>query len=62
MSDVVYDKKEQLEQIESGLLEGEQIVAVYDAIGEHHPVAASTAAWAVATAASSSLSAWSWSR
>jgi hypothetical protein len=33
MSDVVYDKKEQLEQIESGLLEGEQIVAVYDAIG-----------------------------
>ncbi|HZZ49088.1 MAG TPA: CPBP family intramembrane glutamic endopeptidase, partial [Pseudonocardia sp.] len=26
--------------------------AVYDAIGEHHPVAASTAAWAVATAAS----------
>jgi hypothetical protein len=33
MSDVVYDKKEQLEQIQSGLLEGEQIVAVYDAIG-----------------------------
>lgn len=26
--------------------------AVYDAIGEHHPVAASTAAWAAATAAS----------
>ena len=26
--------------------------AVYDAVGEHHPVAASTAAWAVATAAS----------
>ena len=33
MSDVVFDKKEQLEQIESGLLDGEQIVAVYDAIG-----------------------------
>jgi hypothetical protein len=32
MSDV-YDNKGQLEQIESGLLEGEQIIAVYDAIG-----------------------------
>jgi hypothetical protein len=33
MSDVVYDKKEQLEQIETGLLEGEQVIAVYDAVG-----------------------------
>ena len=33
MSDVVYDSKEQLKQIESGLLEGETIIAVYDAIG-----------------------------
>jgi hypothetical protein len=33
MSDVVYDNKGQLEQIQSGLLEGEQIIAVYDAIG-----------------------------
>jgi hypothetical protein len=33
MSDVVYDNKAQLEQIQSGLLEGEQIIAVYDAIG-----------------------------
>jgi hypothetical protein len=29
----VYDKKEQYDQIQSGLLEGEQILAVYDAIG-----------------------------
>jgi hypothetical protein len=29
----VYDKKEQFDQIQSGLLEGEQIIAVYDAIG-----------------------------
>jgi hypothetical protein len=33
MSDVVYDNKGQLDQIQSGLLEGEQIIAVYDAIG-----------------------------
>jgi len=33
MSDVVYDSKSQLQQIESGLLEGEQIIAVYDAVG-----------------------------
>jgi hypothetical protein len=29
----VYDRKEQFQQIQSGLLEGEQIIAVYDAIG-----------------------------
>ena len=33
MSDVIYDNKGQLQQIESGLLEGEQIIAVYDAVG-----------------------------
>ena len=33
MNDVVYDSKSQLKQIESGLLDGEQIIAVYDAIG-----------------------------
>jgi len=33
MSDVVYDNKGQLQQIESGLLDGEQIIAVYDAVG-----------------------------
>jgi hypothetical protein len=33
MADVVYDHKEQFKQIESGLLEGEQIIAVYDAVG-----------------------------
>jgi hypothetical protein len=33
MSDVIYDNKGQLQQIESGLLDGEQIIAVYDAIG-----------------------------
>jgi hypothetical protein len=33
MSDVVYDNKGQFEQIQSGLLDGEQIIAVYDAIG-----------------------------
>ncbi|GGN55697.1 hypothetical protein GCM10010112_06740 [Actinoplanes lobatus] len=33
MTDVAYDNKGQLEQIQSGLLEGEQIIAVYDAIG-----------------------------
>ena len=33
MSEVIYDSKGQLQQIESGLLEGEQIIAVYDAVG-----------------------------
>jgi hypothetical protein len=33
MTQPVYDNKGQFEQIESGLLEGEQIIAVYDAIG-----------------------------
>jgi hypothetical protein len=33
MTDVTYDNKGQLEQVQSGLLEGEQIIAVYDAIG-----------------------------
>ena len=33
MSDVIYDNKGQFQQVESGLLEGEQIIAVYDAIG-----------------------------
>ncbi|MDI1462434.1 PH domain-containing protein [Catellatospora sp. KI3] len=30
---VTYDRKEQLQQIQSGLLPGEQVIAVYDAIG-----------------------------
>jgi hypothetical protein len=29
----VHDKAEQLQQIQSGLLEGEEIIAVYDAVG-----------------------------
>lgn len=33
MANVVYDRREQFQQIQSGLLEGEQIIAVYDAIG-----------------------------
>jgi hypothetical protein len=33
MTDVRFDRREQLHQIESGLLEGERIIAVYDAIG-----------------------------
>lgn len=33
MADVVYDHKDQLKQVQSGLLEGEQVIAVYDAIG-----------------------------
>jgi hypothetical protein len=33
MNDVVFDKQEQLQQIQSGLLDGERIIAVYDAIG-----------------------------
>jgi hypothetical protein len=32
-SEIVYDRKEQLEQIRSGLLQGETVIAVYDAIG-----------------------------
>jgi hypothetical protein len=30
---VIHDKREQLRQIESGLLDGEDIIAVYDAVG-----------------------------
>jgi hypothetical protein len=33
MAEVVYDRKEQYQQIVSGLMPGEQIIAVYDAIG-----------------------------
>jgi len=33
VADVVYDKREQLQQIQSGLLDGETIIAVYDAVG-----------------------------
>ena len=33
MTDVVYDNKGQFQQIERGLLDGEQIIAVYDAVG-----------------------------
>ena len=33
MSDAVYDKKEQYQQIQSGLMQGETIIAVYDAVG-----------------------------
>ena len=33
MSEPIFDNKGQLEQIQNGLLEGEQIIAVYDAIG-----------------------------
>jgi len=33
VSEIVYDRKEQMKQIQSGLLEGEKIIAVYDAIG-----------------------------
>ena len=29
----VYDRKDQFDQIQSGLMEGEQIIAVYDAVG-----------------------------
>lgn len=32
-SEIVYDRKEQLEQVNSGLLQGERVLAVYDAIG-----------------------------
>ena len=33
MTAPIYDSKGQLQQIQSGLLEGEQIIAVYDAVG-----------------------------
>ena len=33
MSDAIFDNKGQLQQIQSGLLDGEQIIAVYDAVG-----------------------------
>jgi hypothetical protein len=33
MADVTYDHKDQLKQIQSGLLDGEEIIAVYDAVG-----------------------------
>lgn len=32
-SEIVYDRKEQLEQVQSGLLQGETLLAVYDAVG-----------------------------
>ncbi|MFD0557530.1 PH (Pleckstrin Homology) domain-containing protein [Stackebrandtia endophytica] len=33
MADPIFDRKDQLKQIEEGLLDGESIIAVYDAIG-----------------------------
>jgi len=33
MSGIPHDRPDQLQQIQSGLLEGEQIIAVYDAVG-----------------------------
>jgi len=33
VTEPVYDRKEQLRQVQSGLMEGESIIAVYDAIG-----------------------------
>lgn len=33
MADAIYDKKDQLKQIEELLLNGENVIAVYDAIG-----------------------------
>jgi hypothetical protein len=33
MTEPVFDNKGQYKQIESGLLDGEQIIAVYDAVG-----------------------------
>lgn len=33
MVNATYDRKEQFQQIQSGLLDGEQIIAVYDAVG-----------------------------
>ncbi|HEY5857088.1 MAG TPA: PH domain-containing protein [Aldersonia sp.] len=33
MTDPVFDKSEQLEQVQQGILDGENIIAVYDCIG-----------------------------
>jgi hypothetical protein len=33
MADATYDRAEQFKQVQSGLLDGESIIAVYDAIG-----------------------------
>jgi hypothetical protein len=33
MSNVIFDKQEQLDKIRSGLMQGEEVLAVYDAIG-----------------------------
>lgn len=33
MTDVVFDRRDQLAQIQSGLLPGERVIAVYDAVG-----------------------------
>lgn len=33
MTNVPHDRSDQLQQIQSGLMEGEQIIAVYDAVG-----------------------------
>jgi len=33
MAKATYDRREQLRQIESGLLPGEEVIAVYDAVG-----------------------------
>ncbi|HEU4423835.1 MAG TPA: PH domain-containing protein [Pilimelia sp.] len=33
MTKAVYDRRDQFRQIHSGLLEGEQVIAVYDAVG-----------------------------
>lgn len=33
MAEPIYDRKEQYEQVASGLLPGERIIAVYDAVG-----------------------------
>jgi hypothetical protein len=33
VTEIIYDKSEQLEQIMSGLLDGEAVIAVYDAVG-----------------------------
>jgi hypothetical protein len=33
MSEPVFDKRDQLDKVAAGLLEGERIIAVYDAIG-----------------------------
>lgn len=33
MTNVIFDRRDQLQQIQSGLMDGEEIIAVYDAIG-----------------------------